>query len=224
MTPRTAVLLGASGLVGRYCLHALLDGDDWSKVRVITRRDLGLAPHPKLEQKLVADLGKLTAADFSGANDVFCATGTTIAKAGSQEEFQRIDHALPLAAARAALGAGAQQFILVSSVGADPNSKNFYLRTKGELERDLSELKFPVIHIMRPGLLLGHREEFRPGERLATRLAPFVNLTLYGPLKRYRSIAAEKVGRAMTGAARQEEKAGRFVHEFDDIVKLAGDR
>jgi uncharacterized protein YbjT (DUF2867 family) len=220
MNSRTAVLLGASGLVGGYCLRALLESDAWNKVRVLTRRDLGLASHPKLEQKIVADMDKLTASDFAGANDVFCATGTTIRKAGSQEEFQRIDYAMPLAAARAALEAGAQQFILVSSVGADPNSKNFYLRTKGELERDLSALKFRAIHIMRPGLLLGQREEFRPGERLATRLAPFVNLTLYGPLKRYRSIAAEKVGRAMVGAAKQE-KTGIFVYEFDDLVRLA---
>jgi uncharacterized protein YbjT (DUF2867 family) len=220
MNPRTAVVLGASGLVGGYSLRALLDNDAWNKVRVLARRDLGLAPNSKLEQRIVPDMGKLTAADFAGATDVFCATGTTIRKAGSQEEFQRIDYAMPLAAARAAVEAGAQRFILVSSVGADPNSKNFYLRTKGELERDLSALKFRAIHIMRPGLLLGHREEFRPGERLATRLAPFVNLTLYGPLKRYRSIAAEKVGRAMVGAAKQE-KTGNFVYEFDDIVRLA---
>lgn len=220
MNPRTAVLLGASGLVGGYCLRTLLASDDWSKVRVLTRRDLGLASHPKLEQKVVPDMGKLSAADFSGANDVFCATGTTIRKAGSQEEFQRIDYAMPLAAARAGLAAGAQQFILISSVGADPNSKNFYLRTKGELERDISALKFPAIHIMRPGLLLGHREEFRPGERLATRIAPLINLTLYGSLKRYRSVAAEKVARAMVAAAKQA-KTGPFVYEFDDIVKLA---
>lgn len=206
-------------MVGRYCLGTLLQRDDWHKVIVLARRDLGLAAHPKLEQKIVADVGKLTATDFTGANDVFCATGTTIRKAGSQEEFRRIDHEMPLAAARAALEAGAQQFVLVSSVGADPDSKNFYLRTKGELERDLVQLKFRAIHILRPGLLLGHREEFRPGERMATRIAPLLNLTLYGPLKRYRSIAAEKVGRAMVGAAKQE-KSGTFVYEYDDIVRL----
>jgi uncharacterized protein YbjT (DUF2867 family) len=220
MNFRTAVLLGSSGLVGRYCLRALLESDDWNKVRVLARRDLGLASHSKLEQKVVADMGKLTPADFAGASDVFCATGTTIRKAGSQEEFRRIDHEMPLAAARAALAAAAQQFVLVSSVGADPESKNFYLRTKGELERDVLQLKFRAIHILRPGLLLGHRAEFRPGERIATRMAPVLNLTLYGSLKRYRSIAAEKVGQAMVGAAKQEE-SGTFVYEYDDIVRLA---
>jgi uncharacterized protein YbjT (DUF2867 family) len=165
-------------------------------------------------------MGKLGPSEFAGASDVFCATGTTIRKAGSQEEFQRIDYEMPLAAARAALEAGAQQFVLVSSVGADPGSKNFYLRTKGELERDLIQLKFRAIHILRPGLLLGHREEFRPGELLATRIAPLLNLTLYGPFKQYRSIAAEKVGKAMVGAARQQE-LGTFVYEYDGIVRLA---
>jgi uncharacterized protein YbjT (DUF2867 family) len=220
MSPRTAVLLGASGLVGGYCLRALLESDDWSRVIVLTRRDLGLAAHPKMGQNVVADMGKLGPSEFAGASDVFCATGTTIRKAGSQEEFQRIDYEMPLAAARAALEAGAQQFVLVSSVGADPGSKNFYLRTKGELERDLIQLKFRAIHILRPGLLLGHREEFRPGELLATRIAPLLNLTLYGPFKQYRSIAAEKVGKAMVGAARQQE-LGTFVYEYDGIVRLA---
>jgi len=219
MNSRTAVLLGASGMVGGYCLRALLESDAWGRVVVLSRRELALPAHGKLTMK-VAEMGKLSAADFAGANDVFCATGTTIRKAGSQEEFRRIDYEMPLVAARAALDAGAQQFVLVSSVGADPDSKNFYLRTKGELERDLMELKFRAIHILRPGLLLGHREEFRPGERMATRIAPLLNLTLYGPFKRYRSIAAEKVGRAMVGAA-QQGRAGTSVYEFAEIVRLA---
>ena len=219
MNPRTAVLLGASGLVGGYCLRALLESAEWGRVVVLSRRELALPQSAKITQKIV-DLHSLTATDFTGVQDVFCATGTTIRKAGSQEEFRRIDHEMPLAAARAALAAGAQQFVLVSSVGADPESKNFYLRTKGELERDLATLKFHAIHILRPGLLLGDRQEFRPGERLATRIAPLLNLTLYGPLKRYRSVAAEKVGKAMVGAARRE-KSGIFVHEYDQIVQLA---
>ena len=219
MNSRTAVVLGASGLVGGYCLRALLESAEWDHVVVLARRELALPAHVRLTQR-IADMQNLAAADFAGAHDVFCATGTTIRKAGSQEEFRRIDYEMPLAAARAALGAGAQQFALVSSVGADPESKNFYLRTKGELERDLMKLKFRAIHIFRPGLLLGHRQEFRPGEHVATRIAPLLNLTLYGPFKRYRSVAAEKVGKAMAGAAKQE-KSGTFVYEYDEIVRLA---
>ncbi len=219
MNSRTAVLLGASGLVGGYCLRALLGSGEWDRVVVLSRRELALPAHARLTQK-IADMQRLTAADFAGANDVFCATGTTIRKAGSQEEFRRIDYEMPLKAARAALDAGAQQFVLVSSAGADAQSRNFYLRTKGELERDLMQLKFGAAHILRPGLLLGHRQEFRLGERMATQIAPLLNLVLYGPFKRYRSIAAEKVGRAMVEAARQG-RAGTSVCEYDEMVRLA---
>lgn len=213
---RTAAILGASGLVGGYCLRALLAGRDWSRVMVLTRRSLSLPADARIEQKMV-EMNRLTAADFAGVDDVFCATGTTIAKAGSQQEFRRIDYEMPLAAARAAKEAGARQFAVVSAAGADPESRNFYLRTKGELDRDLEKLGFAALHIFRPGLLMGHRQEYRPMEKMATRFAPLLNLTLWGPLKRYRSIAAETVGRAMVGAARSD-RTGIYIYEYGEMV------
>src|SRR5262249_62336295 len=101
------------------------------------------------------------AEDLHGAQDVFCALGTTIRKAGSEAAFRKVDLEMPLRAAQEALKAGAEQFVVVSSVGADPNSKNFYLRTKGELEAELAKLPFGAIHILRPSLLIGRRQEFR---------------------------------------------------------------
>ncbi len=133
MSSRTAVVLGASGLVGGFCLRALVDDPDYTRVLTFGRRELPSLTRAKVAQR-VADLGSLTAEDFHGAQDVFCALGTTIRKAGSQEAFRQIDLELPLRAAEEALKAGAEQFVVVSSVGADPASKNFYLRTKGELE------------------------------------------------------------------------------------------
>lgn len=218
---RTAILLGASGLVGGYCLKALSESAAWDSVVVLNRRDLPLPAGSRVMQKVV-DLRNLSAADFAGASDVFCATGSTMRKAGSQEEFRRIDYEMPLNAARAALEAGARQFVLVSSVGAKAGSKSFYLRTKGELERDLSKLGFEGLHIMRPGLLLGHRQEFRPGEHIATRFAPVLALTLWGALRRYRPIPAETVGRAMAGVAR-EGRSGTHVYEYREIMRLARD-
>src|SRR4029077_16120052 len=100
----------------------------------------------KVEQ-FVMDLGEMTSGNFADVNDVFCTLGTTIAKAGSQAAFRAVDYELPMRAARAAKEAGVEQFLLVSSVGADPASSNFYLRTKGELERDLAALKLPALHI-----------------------------------------------------------------------------
>ena len=218
MTTRTALILGASGMVGGFCLKALLESTDYGSVVVLSRRALALAAHPKLVQRVVS-FDKLSAADFAGANDVFCALGTTIRKAGTQEAFRRVDLEYPLAAAKQGLSAGAKQFLLVSSAGADAASKNFYLHTKGELEQKLGELGYRALHIFRPGLLLGKREEVRPGELLATRIAPFVNLTLWGPLRHYRSIRAETVGKAMVAAAAQG-KTGTVIYEYDDIKKL----
>ena len=141
MTSRTAVVLGASGLVGGFCLRALVDDPDYTRVLTFGRRELPSLTRAKVAQR-VADLATLSAEDFQGAQDVFCALGTTIRKAGSQEAFRHVDLELPLRAAEQALLAGAEQFVVVSSVGADPASKNFYLRTKGEMERELSKLPF----------------------------------------------------------------------------------
>ena len=205
-------------MVGAFCLRDLLQDPAYSSVVALVRRELPGAHDPRLRQKVV-DFEKLGAADFAGATDVFCALGTTIRTAGTQEAFRRVDLDYPLAAARLGKQAEAQQFLLVSSVGADPVSKNFYLRTKGELEQELRKLELPALHIFHPGLLLGVREERRPGERFAQKIAPALNLTLFGPLRRYRSIAAETVAKAMVAAANQEER-GTWVYEYDDMVSL----
>lgn len=219
MNSRTAVVLGASGLVGGFCLKALLDESDYTRVLTFGRRELPPLTRAKVTQR-VADLGSLTADDFRGAQDVFSALGTTIHKAGSQAAFRNVDLDLPLRAAEQALKAGAEQFVAVSSVGADPSSKNFYLRTKGELERELAKLPFRAVHILRPSLLIGKRSEFRLGESIAMKIAPALDLLTLGPLRRYHSMRAEIVGRAMVGAARQGS-SGVFIYEFDPIVKLA---
>jgi len=117
---------------------------------------------------------------LQGAQDVFCALGTTIRKAGSQEAFRHVDLELPLRAAEQALKAGAEQFIVVSSVGADPASKNFYLRTKGEIERELARLHFKALHILRPSLLIGKRPEFRLGEAIGMKIAPVLDCSRSG--------------------------------------------
>src|SRR5215472_10361200 len=114
---RTAVMLGASGLVGGFCLRALVDDADYTRVLTFGRRELPPLTRAKVTQR-IADLGSLNAEDFHGAQDVFCALGTTIRKAGSQEAFRRVDVELPLRAANEALKAGAEQFVVVSSVGA----------------------------------------------------------------------------------------------------------
>jgi uncharacterized protein YbjT (DUF2867 family) len=216
---RSAVLLGASGLVGGYCLQTLLADSGYARIVLLGRRELVAARHPRLAQKVV-DFDALTQSDFEGADEVFCALGTTIRKAGSQQAFRRVDVDYPLAAARLSRQAGAKRFLLVSSVGADAAAKNFYLKTKGELEQEIGKLGFTAFHIFRPSLLLGKREEFRLGERIAMATMPLLNFAMVGGLRRYRAVSAATVGKAMVAAARQEE-GGVYVYEYDEIRKLA---
>ncbi len=216
---RYAALLGSSGLVGRHCLDSLLESRDFDRVVALNRRELPRNNHSKLSQRTI-DLWKLPPAEFSGVTDLFCATGTTIAKAGSQQEFRRIDYELPLHIAQVAANSGVQRLVLVSSVGANPDSTNFYLRTKGELERDLGQLGFQGLYIFRPSLLLGKRREVRLLEMIAMRFAPALDLVLWGDLKRYRAIPARIVGRAMVATA-EEAKPGTFVYHYPEIVRLA---
>jgi uncharacterized protein YbjT (DUF2867 family) len=218
MNTRTAVVLGASGLVGSFCLRALVDDPDYSRVVTFGRKQLPAFTRAKVAQR-VADLESLTAEDFRGAQDVFCALGTTIHKAGSQAAFRHVDLDLPLRSAREALNAGVEQFIVVSSVGADVESKSFYLRTKGELERELARLPFKAVHILRPSLLIGKRAEFRLAEAIAMALAPALDLVTLGALRKYHSVRAETVGRAMVAAAKQSV-SGASIDEYDGIVGL----
>lgn len=216
---RSAVLLGASGLVGGFCLQSLLADSSFARITLLNRRELKVSPNPRLTQKIV-NFEQFTADHFAGVDSVFCALGTTIAKAGSQEAFIRVDAGYPLAAARAARQAGARQFLLVSSVGANPRAGTFYLRVKGELEQELGKLGFNALHIFRPSLLLGRREDFRFGERIMTALAPALTLFLMGGLRKYRAMSAEAVGKAMASASRSDRQ-GVSVYHYDEIVKLA---
>jgi uncharacterized protein YbjT (DUF2867 family) len=210
---RAALLAGGTGLVGSHVLKVLLADKHWDRVVSIGRRPTS-ERHAKLEHRVV-DLGAVEAlTDLDHADDVFCCLGTTIKQAGSQEAFRRVDHDFVVGVARAGLRAGATQFLLVSAIGADPASRVFYSRVKGETESDVRKLPYRAIQIFRPSLLLGERSEFRLGERLATVLAPLMVLVLFGPLRRYRPIQAADVARAMVNIA-HEAPRGPNVFEYD---------
>ncbi|HEX2203946.1 MAG TPA: NAD(P)H-binding protein [Longimicrobium sp.] len=217
---RTAVLLGATGLVGGHCLELLLGDDAWARVVVVGRRSLGRA-HAKLEERVV-DFERLEAdADAFEADDVFCGLGTTIRAAGSQEAFRRVDHDYPLAAARLASERGAKRFLLVTAMGADPGSRVFYNRVKGEVERGVSALPFEGVALLRPSLILGERADRRPAEALAQRAAPVLNPLLMGPLRKYRAIPAAAIARAMVRLAKEGWRGVRAV-ESDELAALGG--
>ena len=217
---QASLLLGGTGLVGRFCLESLLAGPYLEKVILLSRRELPQLSHPRLQQKVVS-FENLASTELPPVDDIFCALGTTIRKAASQAAFRHVDFEFPVAAARQALKSGAQQFVLVSSVGADPASKNFYLRTKGEVEQALRSLGFRSLHIFRPSLLLGQRQESRVAETIGTWAARLFQFALVGPLRRYRPIKAQTVGKAMVAAAKSG-RPGAFIYEYDEINLLAG--
>lgn len=194
---RNVLLLGATGLVGRELLLLLLPDDSVKKVVVVARRATGLA-HAKLHE-YVFDLGDMERhADAFEVDQIFCALGTTIKQAGSQERFRQIDHDLPLRAAQLGLARGARHYLLVSSTGADAKSRIFYSRVKGELERDLLGLGYPSITIARPSLLVGSRPEQRRGEQFALKLGWLMPPGM-------KPIDARSVARALVNAAREDQ-------------------
>jgi uncharacterized protein YbjT (DUF2867 family) len=198
---KVAWLAGASGLTGGYVLDALLAAPDVSRVVALSRRPLG-RDHPRLANRIV-QFERLEAQLQGASCDVaLCCLGTTIRRAGSQQAFRAVDLDCVLRFARAAKAANAQRFIVMSSVGADPQSRNFYLRTKGEMEEQLAAVGFASLDIMQPSLLLAWRAEMRPLELAARLLMPLVNPLMLGRYAAWRGIAARTVAAAMLGAMR----------------------
>jgi len=177
--PKIVLLAGATGLVGAHALEALLEAPDIGRVFAITRRPLG-REHSRLANRIVQFDNIETQLKGISCHVGVCCLGTTRRQAGSEQEFRRVDIDHVLAFARVAKAAQAQRFVVVSSVGADPQSKNFYLRTKGEMEAALANVGFASLDIMQPSLLLGLRQQMRPLELGAMLVMPLVNPFLHG--------------------------------------------
>lgn len=191
----TALLAGASGLVGGELLKQLIASDAYGRVLVLTRRDLGMRMrHPKLRQ-VVVDFARLEdVADDLRADHVFCALGTTIRTAGSQAKFVEVDMEYPFRLARVAQAGGARHFSIVSALGASKSSPFFYSRVKGEVEDELKAMDWPSLAIFRPSVIGGKRQESRPAERLSQhllRLAP----------SPWRTVSASDIAAAMVTVA-----------------------
>lgn len=217
--PRPALVLGATGLIGSALTALLLKDPAYSRVTILARRALPGA-HPNLDQR-IGDLSRMEEQSdlFAGA-DLFCCLGTTIRKAGSQAAFRTVDFDYPLAAARLARVSGSRQYLLVTAMGADPRSSVFYNRVKGEVEEAIRALDLPSFHIFRPSLLLGSREESRPGEAIAAAIARPLAFLFAGPLRRYRPIEGAAVAEAMRRVARSNT-SGTHVYESDRIAAIA---
>ncbi len=214
---KTALVIGSTGFVGMNLLNLLLSDDFYSKVTVLIRKKLNFK-HNKLRQEIINFDNIERYSRFIKGDDVFCCIGTTIKKAGSEEAFYKVDYTYAQKIAETAQKNGASQFIFISSVGSNPNSRSFYLRTKGELEKSIKELPFNSISALRPSLLTGKREEFRFAEKSGHLLSKIIVPLLIGPLKKYKPIKANSVAMVMRQIAK-ENNTGYFIYESDKIQK-----
>lgn len=215
---RTALLLGATGLVGSHVLDLVLADETYTAVATLGRR----APdrtHPKLTHHVI-DFDRLDDfAELIRGDEVFCCLGTTMRQAGSQEAFRRVDQVYPVTVAQRAQANGVAQWLMVSALGANARSSIFYNRVKGEVEDAVRALPFRGVYCFRPSLLTGRRAETRPGEQVGEAVLQGLGFLLVGPLRKYRAIAAEAVARAMVVVARQAP-GGIQVYESDAIARL----
>ena len=210
---KTALVVGASGLIGKHLTHKLLASQYYQKVTIIVRKKLDIE-HQKLEQ-LVMDFDKIDTSKII-ADDIFCCLGTTMKQAGSKDAFYKVDFTYPLNFAKAGLANGAKQFLVITAMGADERSWIYYNRVKGEIEKALSDLRFPTLIILRPSMLAGERENPRMGEKIGKIVMDF-----FAPLipDNYKVIAGEKVAQAMLELAQKGIK-NKDIFESGSLQKF----
>jgi uncharacterized protein YbjT (DUF2867 family) len=209
---KTALIAGSTGLIGSQLLQLLLSDTYYDAVKAISRKPLEIT-HPKLEN-IVLDFDKLTEYhDKLKADDIFCCLGTTIKKVKTKEKFRTVDFDYPVELAKLAKANGAEQYLLVSALGADKKSGIFYNQVKGEVEEAIEQVGFKSYQIFRPSLLMGERKENRAGEE-----AGKVVFKYFGFLvpKKYKGIESSKVARAMQKLAAQHAQ-GVHVHESKEL-------
>ena len=207
----TSVVIGSSGLVGKKLIFELAKKE--SEVIAISRRPIINLP----ENVSLLDINFddfLKNGNLPSCDHIYICLGTTIKKAGSQNEFKKVDFDYCVSFARMARRAGATKISLISSVGASPCTKNFYLKTKGEVEEEIKKIDFQVINIFRPSLLLGRREENRFLEKIGQNLSSFINLFLIGSFRKYRSIKSSNVAYCMANC--QQSNGISYLY-FDDF-------
>ncbi|HEX2937015.1 MAG TPA: NAD-dependent epimerase/dehydratase family protein [Bacteroidales bacterium] len=198
---QTAVVFGATGMVGKELVYELLEGSEFVKVVAVVRNTLPLA-NGKLEQLKINDYSELSQyKEKLNAHVYFCCIGTTIKKAGSQEAFRKVDYDIPVQIAQLAKELSIPSLVIISSIGASATTSNFYLRTKGEMEQAVKDIYKGNLKIVRPSLLIGNRNEFRFGEKAATILMKAMGIFMFGPLRKYKGIYAWDVARAMIKSA-----------------------
>ncbi|WP_394767807.1 NAD(P)H-binding protein [Ferruginibacter sp.] len=221
MQIKTATIIGSSGMTGSYLLNVLSQDKSIETIRLIVRH-----PVPKRADNVEVKLVNFEDAQafknaVAGSDVVFCAIGTTQKNVkGDKALYRKIDYDIPVNAAQYCKETGCEKFIIVSAIGANSKSKNFYLRLKGEMEEAVKASGVQSIHIMQPSMLLGHRNEKRIGEAFFQRLVKGLSFLLIGGLQKYTGIQAKQLAQAMITAA-EDNSTGTFTHQYKQIIQLA---
>ncbi len=203
---KTAVVFGATGLVGKELVSQLLDGSDYDKVVTVVREALPIYDARLVQIRLHDFLKLMKLEEKLSADTYFCCIGTTISKAGSKANFRLVDFTIPQKIALLAEKLSVPNLVVISSLGADSGSSNFYLRTKGEMEESVKEIYKGHLEFVRPSLLIGHREDFRLGEVVAVAFMKIFKWIFIGPLREYRGVSAFDVARKMITLSKYGDK------------------
>lgn len=217
---KRAIIFGASGFVGSHLLSELLNSPDYEQVIAVVRKNLSIS-HPKLNI-LMGDYSSLPALEPEiSADEVFITLGATRETSPEREKYYQVDHDYPVLAARIAKERGARSVFLVTAVGANSHSRIFYIRTKGETERDIIALDFEHTHIFRPSMIMGNRQENRPLEKPFIKIWSVLNPILVGKINRYRGMAGEDIARAMKNSAINQSEKLTVYHwkEMNDLLQ-----
>jgi uncharacterized protein YbjT (DUF2867 family) len=218
---KSAVVFGSSGFVGSHLLSGLLNSSDYGQVTAVARKSLNIT-HPRL-RTVIGDYNSLASVKSEiAADEVFIALGTTKANSPKKAEYHQVDHDYPVLAARMAKETGATSVFLVTAVGANPNSKFFYVRTKGETERDVIALNFEHTHIFRPSMIMGNRKEKRSLlEEALMRLWSALNPLLTWKGDKYKGITGEEIAQAMIQSAKNQTEKLKIYHwrEMHDLLQ-----
>ena len=220
MAGRTAIVFGGTGLVGRSVIDELIKNENYGLIRVLTRSKVNYPGQLKI-MNFIVDFGHPESfSEQIRGDDLFICLGTTIRKAGSVRKMEEIDRDLPVTLAKSAKGNNVKRIAVVSSIGADPGSSNYYLRIKGEMEQQILGLDFETVAVVRPSLLLGERKEKRFGESAGKVFMKIFGTLLFGKFRKYRAIEAGHVACAMIRIL--QEETGKKIFESDHLQKIAG--
>lgn len=212
---RTAAVFGTTGLIGNHLIQLLSQNTEYEKVYAFARKQPDTLPNRIEYISFDPALIKIP----EGVDDVFVCLGSTMKKAGSKEAFRKVDYEMVVEIAKQAKESSVKHFIVISSLGADPSSSNFYLKTKGEMEEAVKKFDFEYCGILRPSLLLGNRKEFRFGEKIGIIFFKLFSFIFVGSLRKYRGIKSEDVAKGMIMLAKSG--IGKVTIESNIIKRIA---